>query len=66
MTTKKNTKIVKHKVLPSELRIEELGEITYQGLATWDTSVSLVHWANLYMLSNEVCVQSVKIHGLVL
>lgn len=58
MSTIKNREIVKHNILPHEIRISELGNIERLGLATWDPSVSMAHWANIYMRSEVIGVQA--------
>lgn len=60
MTSSKNSKIVKHNVFPRELELEQLGKRRQPGLATWDPSVSLAHWANIYMVKEVVGVQAVN------
>jgi len=49
---------VKHKDLPSEIEISHLGNKKYMSLATWDQSISMVSFFNLYLHSAVEGVQS--------
>ena len=49
MTTRKTSKIVKHKALEVHFGGSRALDRIQPGLAIWDPSVSLAHWAAVYL-----------------